>query len=60
MTQLQRTWCIRRAFEPTRFSGDQLVKVYEQLKPMQSHGLSAQSLSQPVGEEHSTAKGGER
>ena len=60
MSQSQRTWRIRRVFEPNRFSYDQLVKVYEQLKPMESRGLSAQSLSQPVEQKRSTSKGGER
>jgi hypothetical protein len=34
MTRHQRTWRIRVDFEPNRFSGEYLQKVYEQLKPV--------------------------
>ena len=32
MSKRYRTWRVRIAFEPNRFSSDQLVEVYEQLK----------------------------
>ena len=57
MTQSQRTWRIRRAFEPNRFSCDELVKVYEQLNPMGSHRPSAQFLTEPAMQKRSSAKG---
>lgn len=60
MSQLQRTWRIRRAFEPNRFSCDQLVKVYEQLKPVESHCPSARSVSEPAVEKRSADTGGEQ
>ena len=60
MTQFQRTWRIRRAFEPNRFSCDQLVTVYEQLNPMESHRPPAQSVAKPAVQKRSAAKGGEQ
>jgi hypothetical protein len=60
MSQSQRTWRIRQAFEPNRFSCDQLVKVYEQLNPMEFHRPSAEPLSQPVLKKRPKARGGER
>jgi hypothetical protein len=60
MIQFQRTWRIRCAFEPNRFSCDQLVKVYEQLNPMESHRPSARSVTKPAVQKRSAAKAGEQ
>jgi hypothetical protein len=44
MTRQPRNWRIRLAFEPNRFAGEQLEKVYEQLRPTQARITSAPSV----------------
>jgi hypothetical protein len=46
------------AFEPNRFSSEQLVKVYEQLKPTDARVTAAGSLTRPAKTKRSAAKGG--
>jgi hypothetical protein len=60
MSERHRTWRVRIAFEPNRFSSDQLVKVYEQLKPTNARSSPAQPSSRPTPTKRSAAKGGER
>ncbi len=47
MTERRRIWRIRLAFEPNRFASEQLAKVYEQLKPTDSHAAPTESLRAP-------------
>ncbi len=48
MTRQPRSWRVRLAFEPNRFSSEQLERVYEQLKPTRARATSAPSLSKPA------------
>ena len=57
MSERHRTWRVRVAFEPNRFSSDQLVKVYEQLKPTNSRSSPAQPSGSPAATKRSAAKG---
>jgi hypothetical protein len=45
MTRQPRSWRVRLAFEPNRFSSEQLERVYEQLKPAGARATSAPSIS---------------
>lgn len=49
---------IRLAFEPNRFASEQLIKVYEQLKPMESRPVPTRSSSKSARYKRSSAKGG--
>jgi hypothetical protein len=60
MSRKPRIWRIRLAFEPNRFSREQLERVYEQLKPTETRASSELSQSQPSVKKHRTAKRGEQ
>jgi hypothetical protein len=60
MSRKSRIWHIRLAFEPNRFSCEQLERAYEQLKPTESRASSELSPSQPSGTKHRAAKRGEQ
>ena len=60
MTERHRPWRIRLAFEPNRFSSEQLIKVYEQLKPTDSRATATASLGKPAKRRGSAAQGGAR
>ncbi len=49
---------IRLAFEPTRFAAEQLVKVYEELKPVESRPTANASASSPTNDKRTSAKEG--
>ena len=49
---------LRLAFEPNRFAAEQLVKVYEQLKPMESRKKPQRAEAKASGKQQSAAKGG--
>ena len=49
---------IRVAFEPNRFSSECLVKVYEQLKPIDSRIISNDSEKEEQAETIATREGG--
>lgn len=58
MTRQARHWRIRLAFEPNRFSCEQLERVYEQLKPTEMRTTSESSHPTPVATKRRTAKRG--
>ncbi len=60
MTRQPRNWRVRLAFEPNRFSAEQLERVYEQLKPTGARTTSAPSRSQPAATNRANAKRGGR
>jgi len=60
MTRQPRNWRIRLAFEPNRFSCEQLERVYEHLKPTQTRATSESSPPQPAVTKRRAAKRGER
>jgi hypothetical protein len=60
MTRQSRSWRVRLAFEPNRFSAEQLERVYEQLKPTGARTTSAPSISQPAATKRANTKRGER
>jgi hypothetical protein len=49
---------LRLAFEPNRFAADQLVKGYEQLKPMESRKKLQRAVAKARRKQQSVAKGG--
>ncbi len=49
---------VRLAFEPNRFASEQLVKVYERLKPIESRPAPTRSSSKSASSKRSSAKGG--
>ena len=49
---------IRLAFEPNRFATEQLVKAYEELKPLESHPTANPSASKPATDKRFFMKGG--
>lgn len=49
---------LRLAFEPNRFAAEQLVKVYEQLKPMESRKKPERAVAKASRKQQDTAKGG--
>ena len=55
MTRQPRNWRIRVAFEPNRFSCEQLERVYEQLKPMEMRATSESSHSNRAATKRRTA-----
>lgn len=60
MTRPPRSWRVRLAFEPNRFSSEQLVRVYEQLKPTDARATSAHSSSEPTVTKRTVEKRGGR
>lgn len=60
MTRQPRSWRVRLAFEPNRFSSEHLQRVYEQLKPTGARITSAPSISQPAATKRANAKRGGR
>ena len=58
MSERHRTWRVRIAFEPNRFSSEQLAKVYAQLKPTDSRGAPTGPSRKPATTKRSAAKGG--
>jgi hypothetical protein len=50
---------VRRAFEPNRFSSEQLVQVYEQLKPMEGRTKPAHPAVKTARKKPASIKGGE-
>lgn len=49
---------IRLAFEPNRLAAEQLVKVYEGLKPLESRTTAAPTAHPPAGGKRFAAKRG--
>jgi hypothetical protein len=60
MPRQSRNWRVRLAFEPNRFSGEQLERAYEQLKPAETRATAKSSQSKPEVTKRRTAKRGER
>jgi hypothetical protein len=60
MTRQPRNWRIRLAFEPNRFSCEQLERVYEQLKPTDTRVTSESSQPKPAVTKRRAAKRGEQ
>ncbi len=60
MTKRRCDWRIRLAFEPNRFSSEQLAKVYEQLKPTDSRATPTESLRKPAKAKRPATKRGEQ
>lgn len=60
MSRKPRIWRIRLAFEPNRFSCEELKRVYQQLKPTETRTSSALSQSRSPVKKHRTAKRGEQ
>jgi hypothetical protein len=58
MTRQQRNWRIRLAFEPNRFSCEQLERVYQQLKPADTRTTSGSSHTKPASTKRRAAKRG--
>ena len=50
---------LRLSFEPNRFAAEQLVRVYEQLKPMESRTKPTRSVAKPA-KKRASAKGDEQ
>lgn len=60
MTRQTRTRRIRLAFEPNRFSCEQLERAYEQLKPVETRATTKSSQPNPEVTKRRAAKRGER
>jgi hypothetical protein len=60
MTRQPRNWRIRLAFEPNRFSGEQLERIYEQLKPTEMRATSESSHTKRAATKHRAAKRGDQ
>lgn len=60
MTRQPRNWRIRVAFEPNRFSYDQLERAYEQLKPTEMRATAESSQAQAAATKRRATKRGER
>ena len=60
MSERQRQWRIRVAFEPNRYCVEHLIQVYEQLKPMQSQGIAAKPSDKRAATKHAAMKGAQR
>jgi hypothetical protein len=58
MTRKSRSWLVRIAFEPNRFSAEQLKQVYEQLKPTDGRSMLAPALCTPAMTAPTSAKWG--
>ena len=50
---------VRLAFEPNRFAAEQLVEIYEQLKPMESRMKPTRPVAKAAKKKPVSAKGGE-
>lgn len=57
MSERHRTRRIRVAFEPNRFSCEQLIEVYEELKPTDSRATPTESSRKPAPPKRSATKG---
>ena len=60
MTERDRTWRIRVAFEANRFSSEQLIEIYEQLKPTQTRETAKETSHESATPKRSRAKRGEQ
>ncbi len=60
MTRQPRTWRIRLAFEPNRFSSNQLERAYEQLKPTETRATAESSEARAAATKRRATKRGER
>lgn len=60
MTRQPRNWRIRVAFEPNRFSCEQLERVYEQLKPTEMRATSESIHSKRKATKRRAAKRGDK
>jgi hypothetical protein len=60
MTRQRRIWHIRLAFEPNRFSSNQLEKVYERLKPTESRPIAESSQARVAATKRRAIKRGDR
>lgn len=60
MTRQSRNWRVRLAFEPNRFSCEQLERAYEQLKPVDPRTTTKSSQTKPEVTKRRAAKRGER
>ena len=60
MTRQPRNWRIRLAFEPNRFSGEQLERIYEQLKPTEMRATSESPHTKRAATKHRAAKRGDQ
>jgi hypothetical protein len=49
---------VRLAFEPNRFAAEQLAKVYEQLKPMESRKKPQRAVAKASGKQRTVPQGG--
>lgn len=56
----RKNWCVRLAFEPNRYAGEQLQKAYEQLSPIDSRATAQPSAVQPVATRRAAIKRGKR
>lgn len=60
MTRQPRNWRIRLAFEPNRFSGEQLARIYEQLNPTEMRTTSELSHTKRMATKRRAAKRGDQ
>lgn len=60
MTRQPRNWRIRLAFEPNRFSGEQLERIYEQLKPTEMRATSESSNTKRAATKRRASKRGDQ
>lgn len=60
MTRQRRNWRIRLAFEPNRFSGEQLERVYEQLNPTEMRTTSESSHAKRMATKRRATKRGDQ
>lgn len=60
MSERQRQWRIRVAFEPNRFCAEHLIEVYERLRPVQSHAIAPEPSDQGAATKRSKMKGAQR
>jgi hypothetical protein len=60
MTRQTSNWRIRLAFEPNRFSSEQLERVYEQLKPTEMRATSESSHTKRAETKRRAAKRGDQ
>jgi hypothetical protein len=58
VTKQPHTWRIRVAFEPNRFSPEQLVNVYEKLQPTAAQEAQTKPQGQPAKIKRSAMKRG--
>jgi hypothetical protein len=60
MSQPPRTWSVRVAFEPNRFSPEHLSHVYEHLKPVESRRAVTGATPPTAAKKRSAVAGGEQ